>query len=206
MDLNLVLNVSFYIHYQKVVALVNQLLVKWVIDGISVHSILYEKHCQIFNSEASEKSLIFFVWNFFFFVKKQEIFDVDFLTQGCLCGLSPACWLFLCFWLWNMVKYQSFELVFFLRFCFRPFFLTDLGKKCEDLSHTILGLFALTVCLVEPLISIFNELAELRVILFHFAQNLNTSRIFKHLDRHQTLQKSSLTGEETHKKLKNTLC
>lgn len=44
MDLDLVLKVAFDIAHQKVVALVNQLLVEWVVHTRLVHSVFYEEH------------------------------------------------------------------------------------------------------------------------------------------------------------------
>ena len=58
MHLNLVLQVSLDIRDQKVIALVNELLVERIIDARLVHPVLDEEHGKVLNSKTGEQSLV----------------------------------------------------------------------------------------------------------------------------------------------------
>jgi hypothetical protein len=59
MNFYLILKVLADIIHQECVTLVDKLLVKGIVHRISLYSILDEKHSQIFNTEISQKPLIF---------------------------------------------------------------------------------------------------------------------------------------------------
>ena len=50
---HLILDVVFAVHNEEVVALMDQLLVEWIIYRGAVHSILDEKHRQVFDGKAA---------------------------------------------------------------------------------------------------------------------------------------------------------
>ena len=68
MHLYLVIDVVLHVHHQEVVALVNQLLVIWVVYRVFFHPVLYEEHRQHFNVVVRQKPLVFFVRHNFGFV------------------------------------------------------------------------------------------------------------------------------------------
>lgn len=53
MNFDLILEVVANVVHQESVALVNQLLVKWIVDRVSLNSVLDEKHGEIFNAKVS---------------------------------------------------------------------------------------------------------------------------------------------------------
>ena len=91
MHFDLILNVAFNIHHQEIVTLMDQLLIKRVIDWVPINSVLYEKHRQIFNAETAKQPLIFFIWDFFFFIEEQKVFFVDFWVKDSLLFFALSC-------------------------------------------------------------------------------------------------------------------
>lgn len=73
MHFDLVLKIVSDIHNQEIVALVDQLLVYWVIDRISVDPVLDEEHSQVFDTETAQKSLVLLILEKYSFLKQNEI-------------------------------------------------------------------------------------------------------------------------------------
>lgn len=69
----LVLEIIAHIHHQKVIALVNELLVDRIIYRIPVNSVFNEEHCKSVDAETSQQPLVFFVLTFDLLFEQYEV-------------------------------------------------------------------------------------------------------------------------------------
>jgi hypothetical protein len=81
MNFYLILKVLANVIHQEGVALVDKLLVKRIVHRISLYSVLYEKHGQIFNTKISQKPLVFSIDMVVDPVEKQEISLRNFIAS-----------------------------------------------------------------------------------------------------------------------------
>ena len=221
MNFDLVLNVIFNEHHEEAVALVDQLLIKWIIDRVAIDPVLDEEHGQVFDSEVAHESLILPILRNVLLVKQEEVLFIDLAESSHLsCGSR-----FLLFDLLSafISPIFTFRLMWFGCSCFCrgrrrfgrdhglfqrilllsifPFaarLLADLGEEFEDLSSSVLRLPTLLICLVQPLVSILNEGSEFSRILLYLAKDPNALGIFKHLYLHESLEQSSLSCEQSY--------
>lgn len=70
MDFDLILEILSNVINQEDIALLDELLVEWIIDWVSFDSILDEEHCKVFDSKVTQKPLIFRIDCIFFLLEK----------------------------------------------------------------------------------------------------------------------------------------
>ena len=225
MHFYLVLDVVFDEHHEEAVALVDQLLVERIIDRVAIDPVLDEEHGQVFDSEVAHKSLILFVLGEVHLVKQEEVLSADLADTGhlsrsrrfllieiasfirpelsfWLCWFGPAFYGRRCF----RRDHGCFERIYLLSiFLLVARLLADLRKEFEDLGHSVLRLPTLLIGFVQPLVSVLDEGSQLGRILLDLAQDPNAFGIFKHLDLHESLQQSSLSGEQSDEQFEDSL-
>ena len=69
MNFYLVLKIVFYVHNKEMVALMDKLLIEWIVNWVTVDSVFDKEHRHVFNSESAQYPLIFSVLQDFFSFK-----------------------------------------------------------------------------------------------------------------------------------------